>query len=115
MTSVFGSVVFITHAFSNNPTTNSTFISILEDQLLVSHREDSPGTVSEVSIIKKNESVYDCENSTGYVRCFYEILVVNQSLPIDLRNLTNRMLYRESVVKYNGKFFRIGLFSRSRP
>ena len=104
MTSVFGSVVFITHAFSNNPTTNSTFISILEDQLLVSHREDSPGTVSEVSIIKKNESVYDCENSSGNVRCYYEILVVNQSLPIALPNLTNAMLYRESVVIYNGKF-----------
>ena len=105
MTSVFGSVIFNTHVFTSNTTSNHTFIMNVETQLLDSHNEDSPGTVSSVSIIKKNESEYDCENtSTGNARCFYEILVVNQSLPIDLPNLTDTTLYNESVVKFNGKF-----------
>jgi len=104
MASVFGSVVLNTHEFDNKSTTNSTFISIVEDQLLRSHEKDSPGTVFDVSIVKKNQIDYDCENtSNGKPRCFYEILVLSQNLPVNLPNLTSAILYKESVVIYNGK------------
>jgi len=105
MASVFGSVILKSHLYSKTDFSNPTFISTVEGQLRDSHNQDSPGTVSNVNIINKTESEYDCEStSTGHARCFYEILVVNQSLPIDLPNLTDTNMYSESVVKYNGKF-----------
>jgi len=103
MASIFGSVVLNNHPFKNNIATNSTFISVIEDELRKSHQSIS-STVFSLSIINKTTTQYDCENSTsGKTRCFYEILVADQSLPRGFPNLTNTESYSESLVQYNGK------------
>ena len=106
MASVFGSVVLNNHPFNTSIPTNPGFISMIEDELLKNHQNMSSSVFS-LKIVERNK-IYDCENSsTGNTRCFYEILVTDQSLPYAFPNLTNTKSYTESIIRYNGEFSRL--------